>query len=134
MRKVLTCLQTKNLKRLLIVTTTHSMSNKLSCRQPATRCCVTIITKLKCDTLVWKKYPKKHLKRDGQIRTAFFFCYAVVTNTNISALELCLEDLENRSSWFASNYLSVNAKKTQAMILVSTPMNLLFILATLLSE
>ena len=79
-------------------------------------------------------YPKKHLKRDGQIRTAFFFCYAVVTSTNISALELCLEDLENRSSWFASNYLSVNAKKTHAMILVSTPMNLLFILATLLAE
>ena len=72
-RKVLTCLQTKNLKRLLIVTTTHSMSNKLSCRQPATRCCVTIITKLKCDTLVWKKYPKKHLKRDGQMRAVFFF-------------------------------------------------------------
>ena len=68
------------------------------------------------------------------MRAVFFFCYAVVTNTNISALELSLEDLENRSSWFASNYLSVNAKKTQAMILVSTPMNLLFILATLLSE
>ena len=89
--------------------------------------------KLKCDTLVWKTYPKKHPKRDGQIRAVCFF-YAVVTITNISALELCLEDLENRSSWFASNYLSVNAKKTQAMILVSTPMNLLFILATLLSE
>ena len=43
-------------------------------------------------------------------------------------------NFENRSTWFASNYLSVNAKKTQAMILVSTPMNLLFILATLLSE
>ena len=94
---------------------------------------MTIIMKLKCDTLVWKTYPKKHPKRDGQIRAVFFF-YAVVTNTNISALELSLEDLENRSSWFASNYLSVNAKKTHAMILVSTPMNLLFILATLLSE
>ena len=35
----------------------------------------------------------------------------MVTSTNISALELCLEDLENRSSWFASNYLSVNARK-----------------------
>ena len=33
---------------------------------------MTIITKLKRDTLVWKKYPKKHPKRDGHIR-AFFF-------------------------------------------------------------
>ena len=65
---------------------------------------MTIITKLKCDTLVWKKYPKKHPKRDGQIRAVFFFGYAGVTNTNTSALELSLEDLENRSSWFASNY------------------------------
>ena len=79
--------------------------------------------------------PKSILKETAKYGLRFFFfCYAVVTNTNISALELCLEDLENRSSWFASNYLSVNAKKTHAMILVSTPMNLLFILATLLSE
>ena len=127
-----------NQKFKAIVNCNHNTFDELkNCHagnQAATRCYVTIITKLKCDTLVWKKYPKKYLKRDGQIRTAFFFCYAVVTNTNISALELSLEDLENRSSWFASNYLSVNAKKTHAMILVSTPMNLLFILATLLSE
>ena len=76
---------------------------------------------------------KSILKETAKYGLCFFF-NAVVTNTNISALELSLEDLENRSSWFASNYLSVNAKKTQAMILVSTPMNLLFILATLLSE
>ena len=79
---------------------------------------------------------KASLKRRPYTGCFFFFIfgYVVVTSTNISALELSLEDLENRSSWFASNYLSVNAKKTQAMILVSTPMNLLFILATLLSE
>ena len=40
------------------------------------------------------------------------------SNTDISALELSLnKDLENLSSWFASNYLSFNRKKTQAMIL-----------------
>ena len=39
------------------------------------------------------------------------------SNTDISALELSLnKDLENLSSWFASNYLSVNSKKSQAMI------------------
>ena len=79
-----------------------------------------------------RRTPKSILKETAKYGLCFF--YAVVTITNISALELCLEDLENRSSWFASNYLSVNAKKTHAMILVSTPMNLLFILATLLSE
>ena len=43
---------------------------------------------------------------------------AYASNTDISALELSLnKDLENLSSWFASNYLSVNSKKTQAMIL-----------------
>ena len=43
---------------------------------------------------------------------------AYSSNTDISALELSLnKDLENLSSWFASNYLSVNSKKTQAMIL-----------------
>ena len=45
---------------------------------------------------------------------------AYASNTDISALELSLnKDLENLSSWFASNYLSVNSKKTQAMILGS---------------
>ena len=34
------------------------------------------------------------------------------SNTDISALELSLnKDLENLSSWFASNYLSINSKK-----------------------
>ena len=43
---------------------------------------------------------------------------AYATNTDISALKLSLnKDLENLSSWFASNYLSVNSKKTQAMIM-----------------
>ena len=43
---------------------------------------------------------------------------AYASNTNISALELSLnKDLENLSSWFASNYLSVDGKKTQVMIL-----------------
>ena len=43
---------------------------------------------------------------------------AYSSNTDISALELSLnKELENLSSWFASNYLSVNSKKTQAMIL-----------------
>ena len=43
---------------------------------------------------------------------------AYASNTDISALELSFnKDLENLSSWFASNYLSVNSKKTQAMIL-----------------
>ena len=43
---------------------------------------------------------------------------AYASNTDISAFELSLnKDLENFSSWFASNYLSVNSKNTQAMIL-----------------
>ena len=43
---------------------------------------------------------------------------AYASNTNISALELSLnKDLENLSSWFASNYLSVDGKTTQVMIL-----------------
>ena len=43
---------------------------------------------------------------------------AYASNTDISALELSLnKDLKNLSSWFASNYLFVNSKKTQAMIL-----------------
>ena len=43
---------------------------------------------------------------------------AYASNTNISVLELSLnKDLENLSSWFASNYLSVDGKKTQVMIL-----------------
>ena len=43
---------------------------------------------------------------------------AYASHTDISALELSLnKDLENLSSWFPSNYLSVNRKKTQAMIL-----------------
>ena len=43
---------------------------------------------------------------------------AYASNTDILELELSLnKDLENLSSWFASNYLSVNSKKTQAMIL-----------------
>ena len=43
---------------------------------------------------------------------------AYASNTDISGLKLSLnKDLENLSSWFASNYLSVNSKKTQAMIL-----------------
>ena len=43
---------------------------------------------------------------------------AYSSNTDISALELSLnKDLENLSSWFASNYLSVNSRKTQATIL-----------------
>ena len=43
---------------------------------------------------------------------------AYATNTDISALKLSLnKDLENLSSWFASNYLSVKSKKTQAMII-----------------
>ena len=38
---------------------------------------------------------------------------AYASNTYISALELSLnKDVENLSSWFASNYLSVNSKKT----------------------
>ena len=42
---------------------------------------------------------------------------AYASNADISALELSLNrDLENLSSWFASNYLSVNSKKSQAMI------------------
>ena len=45
------------------------------------------------------------------MRAVFFFCYAVVTNTNISALELCLKDLENRSSSFASNYFPSMSRK-----------------------
>ena len=50
---------------------------------------------------------------------------AYASNTDISALELSLnKDLENLSSWFAANYLSVN----------STLMHLLFILATRLSK
>ena len=43
---------------------------------------------------------------------------AYASNTDISASELSLnKDLENLSSWFATNYLSVNGKKTQVMIL-----------------
>ena len=43
---------------------------------------------------------------------------ACASNTDISALELSLnKDLENLSSWFASNYLSVNSEKTQVMVL-----------------
>ena len=43
---------------------------------------------------------------------------AYSSNTDISALELSLnKDLENPSSWFASNYFSINSKKTQAAIL-----------------
>ena len=43
---------------------------------------------------------------------------AYASNTDIPALELFLyKDLENLSSWLASNYLSGNSKKTQAMIL-----------------
>ena len=43
---------------------------------------------------------------------------AYASNTDISALELSLNTgLEDLSSWFASNHLSVNSKKTQAMIL-----------------
>ena len=43
---------------------------------------------------------------------------AYAFNTDIPALELFLyEDLENLSSWLASNSLSGNSKKTQAMIL-----------------
>ena len=43
---------------------------------------------------------------------------AYASNTNITALELSLnQDLEKLSSWFASNHLTVNGKKTQAMIL-----------------
>ena len=43
---------------------------------------------------------------------------AYSSNTDISALELSLnKDLENLSSWFVSNYLSVNSKRTQATIL-----------------
>ena len=43
---------------------------------------------------------------------------AYASNTDISALELSLnKDLKNLSSWFASNYLFVTSKKTQAMIL-----------------
>ena len=50
---------------------------------------------------------------------------AYASNADISALELSLnKDLENLSSWFAANYLSVN----------STFMHLLFILATWLSK
>ena len=42
---------------------------------------------------------------------------AYASNADISALELSLNrDFENLSSWFASNYLSVNSKKSQAMI------------------
>ena len=42
---------------------------------------------------------------------------AYASNADISALELSLNRvLENLSSWFASNYLSVNSKKSQAMI------------------
>ena len=38
---------------------------------------------------------------------------AYASNTYISALELSLnKDVENLSSWFASNYLSVHSKKT----------------------
>ena len=43
---------------------------------------------------------------------------AYASNTDISGLKLSLnKDLENLSSWFASNYLSVNSRKTQATIL-----------------
>ena len=43
---------------------------------------------------------------------------AYASNTDISALELSLnKDLKNLSSWFASDYLFVKSKKTQAMIL-----------------
>ena len=43
---------------------------------------------------------------------------AYASNTNISAfLNSLNKDLENLSSWFASNYLSVNGKETQAIIL-----------------
>ena len=43
---------------------------------------------------------------------------AYASNTDIPALELFLyKDLENLSSWLASNHLSGNSKKTQAMIL-----------------
>ena len=60
---------------------------------------------------------------------------AYASNTDISALELSLDkDLENLSSWFASNYLSVNNKKPKLWSWVSTLMNLLFILATPLSK
>ena len=40
------------------------------------------------------------------------------SDTNTSALELSLnQDLHELSSWFSSDYLSVNHSKTQAMIL-----------------
>ena len=43
---------------------------------------------------------------------------AYASNTDMPALEMFLyKDLENLSSWLASNYLSDNSKKTQAMIL-----------------
>ena len=43
---------------------------------------------------------------------------AYASNTDIPALEMFLyKDLENLSSWLASNYLSGNSKKIQAMIL-----------------
>ena len=43
---------------------------------------------------------------------------AYASNTDIPALEMFLyKDLENLSSWLASNYLPGNSKKTQAMIL-----------------
>ena len=43
---------------------------------------------------------------------------AYASNTDIPALEMFLyKDLENLSSWLASNYLSGNSKKTRAMIL-----------------
>ena len=61
-REVLTCLQTKNLKPL-----SHSYDELKKKKnfhvQPATRYCMTKNTKLKCNTLVWKKYPLAALKR-----------------------------------------------------------------------
>lgn len=40
------------------------------------------------------------------------------SDTNTSALELSLnQDLHKLSSWFSSDYLSINHSKTQAMIL-----------------
>ena len=64
-RNVLTCLQTKNLKPL-----SHSYDELKKKKkkkknfhvQPATRYCMTKITKLKCNTLVWKKVPPSSLK------------------------------------------------------------------------
>ena len=62
---------------------------------------------------------------------------AYASNANISALKLSLnQDPENLSSLFASNYFSVRQWQENPSIdpSISTLMNLLFILATLLSK